>query len=122
MSGANTKAQKIDRIRQSQIKAEKVGDDRYYNIEKVFLDIIEKQEAAIAQLTATNNVLANTASGALAEVEKLRKYLGGELFKRRQADAANLFNQTFPFLAIPTLEPNWGNHVNELPHNTKGTV
>ena len=104
MSGANTKDSKINRLLNRQIEADRVASERYYNVEKVFLDIIEKQEKTIAQLTATNTLFATTAHNLEAENAGLRKYLGSVLFKRRRLESASDVDNR-----IPTLEPRWGN-------------
>lgn len=104
MSGSNTKAQKIDRILQRQIEADRVGGERYYNLEKVFLDIIDKQQKNIEELTATNTLFATTAHRLDAENARLRKYLGSELFKRRQREMQipTVHYHTYPGTNAPT--------------------
>lgn len=138
MSGTNTKAQKIDRILARQVESNE-------DIQNIFALIRlghETDLATIEKLTATNKLLTETAHRQDAEIVALRRQLGLALAKLRQPVAK--FNETFPFLAIPTLEaicscapgickgdwkscrhplePKWGNHPDPVPHNTKGTV
>lgn len=103
MSGQNTKDSKINRFLDRQIKADKVTEERYYNIEKVFLDVIEKQQKSIEELTATNTLFATTAHRLEAENARLRRYLGSVLFQRRLAVA-----NEFCARPLDRLEPKWG--------------
>lgn len=131
MSGTNTKANKIDRLLARQISM----DEDLTNIFSLIRLGHETDQETIRKLTATNTLLAEVAHSLEAENSKLRKYLGSELFARRQRD-----------VQIPTLgeelcscppglcyvkkngcrhgplEPKWGNHPDPVPHNTKGTI
>lgn len=87
MSGVNTKDSKISRIltRVTDLSDRQlVADD--------LLQTIFRQQKTIESQQFTLAIAAETANRLEAENDKLRKYLGGELFARRQRE-------------IPTLEP-----------------
>jgi hypothetical protein len=114
-SGENTKANKIDRILSRQAEA----DLQLLNVFTLMrlnhetdtatiaeqAAIIKKLTAANLELTATNTLLATVAQSLEAQLNRLRKYVGSILFKRRQLMAGTLNR-------IPVLhdaqEPKWG--------------
>lgn len=79
MSGPNTKASKVERA------LRRVAE-------------LPDQYEAIERLSNSLKLATETAHRLEAENAKLRRYLGSELFKRRQRE-----------MQIPTLEPKWGN-------------
>lgn len=93
MSGVNTKAQKIDRIlsRLTELGVAQLNIDE-------LVQTIFRQQGTVDRLSNSLKLATETANRLEAESSRLRKYLGGELFKRRQRD-----------MQIPTLEPQWGN-------------
>lgn len=136
MSGTNTKANKIDRLLARQISM----DEDLTNIFSLIRLGHETDQETIRKLTATNTLLAEVAHSLEAENSKLRKYLGSELFARRQRDVqiptlglcycppgtcrGDKENCRHPAIEphTHTLEPKWVNRPDPVPHNTKGTI
>jgi hypothetical protein len=144
MSGVNTKESKIARIRVTQLEHEAHFENIFALMRlnrETDTATIAAQAKTIKMLTETNRIATDFAQSLETENSKLRKYLGSELFARRQRD-----------VQIPTLrkdlcdckpgvcrgywdrcrhpidahthplEPKWGNHPDPVPHNTKGTI
>lgn len=122
MSGENTKAQKIDRILQRQLILNRnelaivESLKEFHKIDRATIALqaatIEKLTAANLELTATNTLLATVAQSQEeqlnrqeGQLDRIRKYVGSILFKRRQLMAGTASR-------IPTLhdaqEPKWG--------------
>lgn len=124
MSGVNTKDSKLSRILARQVESNE-------DIQNIFALIRLGHETDLA----TIKLLTETAHRLEAENATLRKYLGSVLFQRRKVEsiptlsgelcscAPGLCRGDWNICRHPApLEPKWGNHVNELPHNTKGTI
>lgn len=109
MSGTNTKAQKIDRIliRQREL------DVLLTNIAALMRLNRETDTETIAMLTAVVKSQEEQLNRQEGQLDRLRKYLGSELFKRRQRE-----------MQIPTLSHTHHgmNAPRGLPHATKETV
>jgi regulator of replication initiation timing len=88
-SGANTKDSKINRILQ---RVNTLTDMHQIQIDNE-QETIATQQSSIERLTNSLHLSTEMNQRLEAENARLRRYLGSELFKRRQADAA-----------IPTLD------------------
>lgn len=100
MSGSNTKDSKINRVLTRQVAI----NDELANLFRLMRDVYTEnamskfRDEAIERLSNSLKIAVETADRLEAENDKLRKYLGGELFARRQRE-----------MQIPTLEPRFGN-------------
>lgn len=118
MSSANTKASKIARVRVTQLEHGAYFEDLFalmrlnHKTDTATIAeqaaIIEKLTAANLELTATNTLLATVAQSLEAQLNRLRKYVGSILFKRRQFMAGTLKDVRIPVLH-DAQEPKWGN-------------
>jgi hypothetical protein len=114
-SGENTKASKIERILSRQAATDlhlsniaalmRLNHDTDTATIKMLTATNEKLVAANLKLIATNRLLATVAQSLEGQLNRLRKYVGSILFKRRQlmAGTASLND-----VRVPTLEPAWG--------------
>lgn len=143
MSGVNTKESKIARIRVTQLEHEAHFENIFALMRlnrETDTATIAAQARTIKMLTETNRIATDFAQSLETDNSKLRKYLGSELFARRQRDVqiptlglcycppgtcrGDKENCRHPAIEAHThtLEPKWGNHPDPVPHNTKGTV
>lgn len=116
---ANTKPAKIERIRVTQLEHGAYFEDLFallrlnHKTDTATIAkqaaIIEKLTAANIELTATNTLLATVAQSLEAQLNRLRKYVGSILFKRRQLMAGTLKDARIPVLH-DMQEPKWGNN------------
>lgn len=112
MSGENTKASKIARIRETQLEHGAHFENLFalmrLNRETDTQTIaaqaatIKNLTAANLELTATNNLLSTVARSLEAQLNTLRRYVGSVLFRRRQIQAGTA---SLNDARIPTLEP-----------------
>lgn len=110
-SGANTKANKIDRILSRQAEA----DLQLSNVVALMRLNHETDTATIKRLTAVIQSQEEQLTRQEGQLDRIRKYVGSVLFKRRQMQALG----TSELKRIPTLEPAWGGNTglehHELP-------